>query len=224
MDEDTYLTTQYKDRDAVKALGARWDPNARRWYVPAGRELAPFAAWLPDAASGQASASSADLTVQGAAAMGGAELAVVRKGITLSQLLAGVSQAVAQAFKGGVWTMVEVVDARLRGGHVYLEVSERTRTGEVAAKASAVIWARFTSVPEGWTRTTPTSSLSLNERPQALVEQLRPRHAWLGQRLCLGEQLIVNRQGDFHGPDSFLVMAEVCIRPAAAARDAWSGP
>lgn len=141
MDQDTYLTTQYKDRDAVKALGARWDPNARRWYVPAGRELAPFAAWLPDAASGQASASSADLTVQGAAAMDGAELAVVRKGISLSQLLAGVSQAVAQAFKGGVWTMVEVVDARLRGGHVYLEVSERTRTGEVAAKASAVIWA-----------------------------------------------------------------------------------
>jgi len=139
MDEDTYLTAQYKDRDAVKALGARWDPTARSWYVPAGRELAPFAAWLPAGIQGEATSPSRALASSADQSSG--EVAVVRKGTTLSQLLAGVTEAVAQAFKGGVWTMVEVVDARLRSGHVYLEVSERTARGDVVAKATAVIWA-----------------------------------------------------------------------------------
>jgi exodeoxyribonuclease VII large subunit len=63
-----------------------------------------------------------------------------KKGVSLSSLLAGVSQAVAQAYKAGVWTMVEVVELRTNGGHVYLGVSERSVNGSVLAKASAVIW------------------------------------------------------------------------------------
>lgn len=53
------------------------------------------------------------------------DVAIVKKSTTLSQLLAGVAQAVAQAFKASVWTLVEVVDVRLRNGHAYIEVSER---------------------------------------------------------------------------------------------------
>ncbi len=45
---ETYLTTAYEEKDAVKALGAKWEPDQRRWYVPAGRDLAAFAAWLPE--------------------------------------------------------------------------------------------------------------------------------------------------------------------------------
>lgn len=29
-----YLDVSYADKDAAKALGARWDPTARRWYDP----------------------------------------------------------------------------------------------------------------------------------------------------------------------------------------------
>jgi exodeoxyribonuclease VII large subunit len=42
----TYLTTSFKDREQVKALGARWDPDQRKWFVPSGRDLAPFEKWL----------------------------------------------------------------------------------------------------------------------------------------------------------------------------------
>jgi len=42
----TYLTVAFKDKGAAKALGARWDGVQRQWYVPEGRELAPFAQWL----------------------------------------------------------------------------------------------------------------------------------------------------------------------------------
>ena len=62
-------------------------------------------------------------------------------GISLSQLLAGVSQLVAQSFPAGLWTLVEVLDARLRNGHVYLELSERDASGQLLAKANGMIWA-----------------------------------------------------------------------------------
>ena len=44
---ETFLQTAYKDRERVKGLGARWDPARKQWYVPEGRDLAPFATWLP---------------------------------------------------------------------------------------------------------------------------------------------------------------------------------
>jgi hypothetical protein len=43
----TWLHVPYAEKDQAKALGARWDARARSWYVPAGRDLPPFARWLP---------------------------------------------------------------------------------------------------------------------------------------------------------------------------------
>lgn len=42
----TYLNVTYAEKDAAKALGARWDPDKKKWYVPPDKELAPFAQWL----------------------------------------------------------------------------------------------------------------------------------------------------------------------------------
>lgn len=137
----TYLVSSFADKDRVKSLGARWDPTRRQWYVPEGRELAPFAQWLPTAAAPEKTASSALAPVSAPI-----DLAVAKqRGVSLSQLLQGVSAAVSQAFKTGMWTMVEVVDTRVRNGHVYLEVSERDSSGVITAKANAVIWANTAS-------------------------------------------------------------------------------
>ena len=43
----TYLATKYGDKDEVKSLGARWDPEARRWYVTPAVDLSAFSRWLP---------------------------------------------------------------------------------------------------------------------------------------------------------------------------------
>jgi exodeoxyribonuclease VII large subunit len=133
-----YLNVDFKEKDAAKALGARWDGGQRQWYVPEGRELAPFAQWLPSTAAGSPTA----LIRQGALDDStGTELDFFdKKGASLSTLLAGVSQAVAQAYKAGVWVLVEVVELRANGGHVFMGVSERDTAGAVLAKASAVIW------------------------------------------------------------------------------------
>lgn len=124
----TYLTTAFKDKDQVKTLGARWDAERRSWYVPDGLDLAPFAAWLPAGAPSAAR----ELEVGSA---------VSRHGISLSQLLTGVSQTVAAAYRTGVWTRVEVVKVDARRGHVYLELTERSPDGGSLAQARGTIWA-----------------------------------------------------------------------------------
>lgn len=131
----TYLTAGFRDKEKVKALGARWDPEQKSWYAPAGADLALFRPWLPAGFDEPGELLPAALATS-------TELDIAKpKGVKLSQLLAGVAQAVAEAYRSGVWTMVDVVDARIKGGHVYLEVAERTADGEVTAKSMATIWA-----------------------------------------------------------------------------------
>ena len=155
---NTYLNVSFKDKDAAKALGARWDSLQRQWFVPDGRELAPFVQWLPKLAGSTAvstpssvlgsssvlaptSTSLFPVNVLGTANALSLDLAPgARKGVSLSTLLSGVSQAVAQAYRSGVWTLVEVVELRSNGGHVFMGVSERDSSGSVLAKSSAVIW------------------------------------------------------------------------------------
>ncbi|MDO9443145.1 MAG: exodeoxyribonuclease VII large subunit [Beijerinckiaceae bacterium] len=129
-----YLNVPYAQKDAAKSLGARFDGTVKRWYVEDGRDLAVFAAWLPSVPAPPQSTGELALP-----AAGGAIAHATPKGIPLSRLLGGVAEAVAHAFAKGVWTLVEVVEARARG-HIYLELSERDSSGQPIAKARAVIW------------------------------------------------------------------------------------
>ncbi len=134
---NTYLTVPFKDKDAAKALGARWDGVQRQWFVPEGRELEPFSSWLPD----RGVRSTVQVSLELSPPLDrGLVVGTPRKGISLSSLLAGVSQAVAKAYRSGVWTLVEVVELRVNSGHVFLGVSERDAQGTILAKTSAVIW------------------------------------------------------------------------------------
>ena len=40
------MSTRPAQRAELKALGARYDTQRKRWYVPAGRDVAPFRRWL----------------------------------------------------------------------------------------------------------------------------------------------------------------------------------
>lgn len=137
MGDRTYLKTTFQEKEKVKALGARWDPEAGQWYVPTGLDLLPFLAWLPSGGRGQ-QRDLADLEPQSTSR----ELDTKVKGVPLSRLLGGVATAVAKAFSEGVWTTAEVVRASSSKGHYYLELSERNEAGEMLAQARAVIWAR----------------------------------------------------------------------------------
>lgn len=41
------IVVAYADKEEARALGARWDNDARTWYVPMGQPLERFAKWLP---------------------------------------------------------------------------------------------------------------------------------------------------------------------------------
>lgn len=41
------LTTPFAEKDAVKALGARWDATRKLWYITDVADLSPFLRWLP---------------------------------------------------------------------------------------------------------------------------------------------------------------------------------
>jgi hypothetical protein len=44
-----YLNVPFAQKDAAKALGARWDAANKKWYIPSGKNVALFAQWQPDA-------------------------------------------------------------------------------------------------------------------------------------------------------------------------------
>ena len=41
------LVTPFAEKDAVKALGARWDSAKKTWYITDVADIAPFARWIP---------------------------------------------------------------------------------------------------------------------------------------------------------------------------------
>jgi len=49
-----FLNVPFAEKDQAKALGARWNPTRRRWYVPDGVAPEAFAAWIDGAAADSA--------------------------------------------------------------------------------------------------------------------------------------------------------------------------
>lgn len=51
------LKVPYAEKDEAKALGARWNPTRKCWYVPDGKDSEPFARWIAEGAAAAAAAS-----------------------------------------------------------------------------------------------------------------------------------------------------------------------
>jgi hypothetical protein len=49
--EPTMLNVPFAEKNAAKKLGAKWNGEKKNWFVPAGLDPAPFAQWVPSAAS-----------------------------------------------------------------------------------------------------------------------------------------------------------------------------
>lgn len=49
-----FLKVPYAEKDEAKALGARWNPTRKCWYVPDGKDAEPFARWVAGGAADSA--------------------------------------------------------------------------------------------------------------------------------------------------------------------------
>ena len=138
----TYLKVPFQQKDAAKSLGAKWDATVSSWYVPENVDTTAFSVWLsgslPAIAAVPTRAGNTEITTPAGSTTA---LTVGKTGVPLSRLLAGVASAVAAAYRTGVWTTVEVTEVRVRGGHVYLDLSERDKNGTLVAKTTGTIWA-----------------------------------------------------------------------------------
>lgn len=47
------LNVPFAEKDEAKSLGAWWDPHARTWYVPPGKDPAPFKKWVGAETAGE---------------------------------------------------------------------------------------------------------------------------------------------------------------------------
>ena len=45
------LKVPFNEKDQAKSLGARWNAEAKIWYVPIGIDAAPFEKWLSSASN-----------------------------------------------------------------------------------------------------------------------------------------------------------------------------
>ena len=61
--ERIWLEVPFEEKDAVKLRGARWDAQARRWWVSSDRELGELQPWLPSALVDFGSAIGPEITV-----------------------------------------------------------------------------------------------------------------------------------------------------------------
>ena len=90
-----YLQVHFKEKERVKSLGARWDNEVKKWYVPHGLDLTNFNKWLPDEALEN------NIIVT-------SEQSAESKGITLSQLLQKVTNAIQNIEPQLMWVRAEV--------------------------------------------------------------------------------------------------------------------
>ena len=45
--EKFYLNCPFSEKDLVKCIGGKWDPDVRKWYVPSHLDPKGFKRWWP---------------------------------------------------------------------------------------------------------------------------------------------------------------------------------
>ena len=42
----TILNVPFEEKDEAKELGARWDPEIKKWFIPKENDATPFEKWI----------------------------------------------------------------------------------------------------------------------------------------------------------------------------------
>jgi Domain of unknown function (DUF5710) len=61
------LVTPFAEKDAAKALGARWDAAKKCWYIVDVDDLTPFMRWIPNLDAAQNTGATAGTSAQASA-------------------------------------------------------------------------------------------------------------------------------------------------------------
>lgn len=219
----TYLQVEFREKDLVKSLGARWDNGSKRWFVPSHLDQTAFARWLP-------SESNVSTTME-------LEATGQRVSIGLSQLLQRVSQAVNQVTLQAEWIKAEISECRAtKNGHVHLDLIELDADKNLLGKANAKLFKQQADIVLDKFLSATQSQLSsgmkvlLQVRVQfhiqfgfaLIIEDIDPAYT-LGDvaaklshiRDVLSQEGVIDRNRQFMTPSEFCRIA--VLSPAGAA-------
>ena len=147
---NVYLKVHFLEKDEVKSLGAKWDPNLKKWYVPSGLDLTRFNKWLIDDPKELFDlANNEPLNINHSynqptnniiSILDNQPFSNSDKGISLSELLNKVKQVINGITPELEWIRAEVSEYSLHQstGHCYLELVE-TNNGKLLSKVKAMI-------------------------------------------------------------------------------------
>lgn len=128
-----YLNCPYRDKDAAKALGARFDGTRKQWFIPSGLDITPFRRWLPPETVAELQTGIQPLAHTNADSD-------AATGVRLADLLTQVKQRLEQYYADSIWVRAVVVQMSSSRGHVYLELADHDDEGNEIAKTRAMLW------------------------------------------------------------------------------------
>ena len=117
----TPLIIPSEEQNKAVALGAVFDHKTGQFFAPPGADLAVFSPWLPT--------SKRTMT-----------MAAPKQGVSLTELLQRVSEAIDSAFPRAEWVRIEISSLTSRNGHMYLDAVDRDESGKELSKSRAIIW------------------------------------------------------------------------------------
>lgn len=114
------LEVPFIEKDQVKGLGARWNAQTKKWFVPAGIDMQLFRKWWP-----------ADINVESITAVASC---------SLSYFLNRVRNTINQAFPDREWIVAEISEFTAHNGNYFLTLVEYDEAGHKQAQINARIW------------------------------------------------------------------------------------
>lgn len=118
--EPIFLDCPFAEKEQVKSLGAKFDWQEKKWFIPPGLETEPFQKWLPQSMVPPPD----DTTVDS---------------LSLNELLLTVQQTINLHHSTRYWVRAEILSISGHS-HLYLELVDYDATGSEIAKVRATLW------------------------------------------------------------------------------------
>lgn len=118
--EIIFLNCPFQDKDLAKQKGARWNPQAKKWYVTRDMQLSEFQAWLPEDISLEeitTQASPAESSVDGVPQF------------TIRQFIQQVQQTFYQQFSRAIWLVGQITRVKQLGKGYSVELIDQQDNG-----------------------------------------------------------------------------------------------
>ncbi|MDM8558212.1 exodeoxyribonuclease VII large subunit [Candidatus Parabeggiatoa sp. HSG14] len=119
-EEPIFLDCPFSEKEEAKRLGAKFDWDRKKWFIPPGVEKEAFAKWLPKTVT-----QTPEDIDEGS--------------ITLNNLLLSVQNTIAKQHNDRYWVRAEVVNVS-DNVHLYIDLADHDDDGNEIAKARATLW------------------------------------------------------------------------------------